>query len=237
MRIGETLYRPYFLFNGVNSLDMGVVVTSMPSVYKPAFGVKTMKIPGRDGALHIEDGGLSNYTKTVECAVVNRRNIDQISCSHKASADPKNTKEHYKIYLVRVDNQISIGQMLKVFQRFQVNFDAYPLKYSVNREDQKLTITKPAKLYNPGTYYSQPLLTVYGQGTATLEVNQQSYGLTGLNGCLTIDSYSMEVYQGKENKNHCFTGVDFPLFQIGENDIRFTSQISKIEIDPRWRWI
>lgn len=40
----ETLYKPYFIFRGKNSLDMGVIVTSMPDVYKPKRRVSTQEI-------------------------------------------------------------------------------------------------------------------------------------------------------------------------------------------------
>ena len=42
----------YFIWNGVNSLDMGVVMLKAPSIFIPQRKVNEIKVSGRNGELH-----------------------------------------------------------------------------------------------------------------------------------------------------------------------------------------
>lgn len=242
MNYGEVLYKPFFIFKGVNSLDMGVIVTSMPNAVRAKKRVDTVTVPGRNGVLHVDDNSYENYTKTVECAIINRKRIDDITAWLTGEGEAIFSTEPDKVYRVRIDNQISIGQMLNVFQKFQVNFDVYPFKYSVNAYDDTVVLTDKKPLYNRGTIYSEPKLTVFGTGNITLVVNGMDYGLANVAEYVTIDSEMMEVYKDNMSKNMDYTPPDgnspiFPVFHVGKNTIDWTGTVEKLEILPRWRWL
>ena len=235
----ETLYKPYFIFRGKNSLDMGVIVTSMPDVYKPKRRVSTEEIPGRNGVLHVDDGTYENYSKVVECAVVKRANLDSICAWLDGSGEAIFSTEPDKVYRVRVDNQISIGKMLQYFQKFQVTFDTFPFKYSVNAADDFVVLTKPSLLRNRGTVYAEPKIKIYGTGSVVLAINGKEYQLDGLNGSVVLESEMMEVLEGA---GVTYTPSDlgndlFPRLEVGNNEISWTGDVEKIEIEPRWRWL
>lgn len=235
----ETLYKPYFIFRGKNSLDMGVIVTSMPDVYKPKRRVSTEEIPGRNGVLHVDDGTYENYSKVVECAVVKRANLDSICAWLDGSGEAIFSTEPDKVYRVRVDNQISIGKMLQYFQKFQVTFDTFPFKYSVNAADDFVVLTKPALLRNRGTVAAEPKIKIYGTGSVTLILNGQGYQLDGLNGSVVLESEMMEVLEGA---GVTYAPPDlgaylFPRLEVGNNEISWTGDVEKVEIEPRWRWL
>ena len=192
----ETLYKPYFIFRGKNSLDMGVIVTSMPDVYKPKRRVSTQEIPGRDGVLHVDEGTYENYNKVVECAVVERANLDGICAWLDGSGEAIFSTEPDKVYRVRVDNQISIGKMLQYFQKFQVTFDTYPFKYSVNAADDFVMLTKPSLLRNRGTVAAEPKIKIYGTGSVVLTINGKEHRLDGLQEYVVLESEMMEVLDG-----------------------------------------
>lgn len=239
---GEVLYKPFFIFKGINSLDMGIIVTSMPAVVRPKRRVDTVTIQGRNGVLHVDDNSYENYTKTVECAIMNRKGIDEIAAWLVGTGEAIFSTEPDKIYRVRVDNQIDINQMLNVFQKFQVNFDTYPFKYSVNCYDDTVSLIEEKSLYNRGTIYSEPKITVYGNGAVVLTINDVDYGLSNVNGYITIDSEIMEVYKDNVNKNADYTPPEvedrmFPILEVGENTIEWTGTVERIEIVPRWRWL
>lgn len=235
----ETLYKPYFIFRGKNSLDMGVIVTSMPDVYKPKRRVSTQEIPGRDGVLHVDEGTYENYNKVVECAVVERANLDGICAWLDGSGEAIFSTEPDKVYRVRVDNQISIGKMLQYFQKFQVTFDTYPFKYSVNAADDFVMLTKPSLLRNRGTVAAEPKIKIYGTGSVTLIINGKEYRLDGLQESVVLESEMMEVLDGA---GVTYTPPDlgndlFPRLEVGNNEISWTGNVEKIEIEPRWRWL
>lgn len=235
----ETLYKPYFIFRGKNSLDMGVIVTSMPDVYKPKRRVSTEEIPGRNGVLHVDDGTYENYSKVVECAVVERANLDGICAWLNGSGEAIFSTEPDKVYRVRVDNQISIGKMLQYFQKFQVTFDTYPFKYSVNAADDFVMLTKPSLLRNRGTVAAEPKIKIYGTGSVTLIINGKEYRLDGLQKSVVLESEMMEVLDGAGvTYTPPVLGDDlFPKLEVGNNEISWTGDVEKIEIEPRWRWL
>ena len=235
----ETLYKPYFIFRGKNSLDMGVIVTSMPDVYKPKRRVSTQEIPGRDGVLHVEEGTYENYSKVVACAVVKRANLDSICVWLDGSGEAIFSTEPDKVYRVRVDYQISIGKMLQYFQKLQVTFDTFPFKYSVNAADDFVVLTKPALLRNRGTVAAEPKIKIYGTGSVVLTINGKEYRLDGLQESVVLESEMMEVLDGA---GVTYTPPDldddlFPRLEVGNNEISWTGNVEKIEIEPRWRWL
>lgn len=235
----ETLYKPYFIFRGKNSLDMGVIVTSMPDVYKPKRRVNTQEIPGRDGVLHVDEGTYENYNKVVECAVVERANLDGICAWLDGSGEAIFSTEPDKVYRVRVDNQISIGKMLQYFQKFQVTFDTYPFKYSVNAADDFVVLTKPSLLRNRGTVAAEPKIKIYGTGSVVLTINGKEYRLNGLQESMVLESEMMEVLDGAGGT---YAPPDlgdhlFPRLEVGNNAISWMGDVEKVEIEPRWRWL
>lgn len=53
----------YFIWNGINSLDMGVVMLKAPSIFMPERRVNEIEIAGSNGILHEDTGTFANYTK------------------------------------------------------------------------------------------------------------------------------------------------------------------------------
>ena len=230
------IHTPYFIYNGIDSRMMGVIVTAMPSTVRAAQRVESVKVPGRSGSLHETDGSYDNYTKTMECAIKNRQKIDDIAAWLTGSGEIIFSSEPDKVYRVTISNTISIAQMMRTFQKFQVSFDTYPFKYSVNRFDEALELEKPAVILGKGTVYSQPVITVYGSGAVTLTINGADYPLDNVDGYVTINSEIEECYKDAINMNNIFSADEFPRLEPGENAISWTGSVEKIEIQPNWRW-
>lgn len=230
------IHTPYFIYNGIDSRIMGVIVTAMPPTVRAAQRVESVKVPGRDGSLHETDGSYDNYTKTMECAIKNRQKIDDIAAWLTGSGEIIFSSEPDKVYRVTISNTISIAQMMRTFQKFQVSFDTYPFKYSVNRFDEALELEKPAVILGKGTVYSQPVITVYGSGAVTLTINGADYPLDNVDGYVTINSEIEECYKDAINMNNIFSADEFPRLEPGENTISWTGEVEKIEIQPNWRW-
>ena len=60
--------RNYFVFAGKRSADFGLFVEASPNQPKPKRKVKLIDIPGRNGALRIDQGGYQNIAVTYQCA-------------------------------------------------------------------------------------------------------------------------------------------------------------------------
>ena len=207
----------YFIWNGVNSLDMGVVMLKAPSIFIPQRKINEIKVSGRNGVLHEDEKTYQNYTKDAECHVMDRSQIDEVCGWLTGFGEVIFSSEPDKVYRAYIKNQIEFGSILKNINDFLVQFDVEPFKYSVNAAGDALELTAPTTIRNSGTVYSEPLITVYGSGD--------------------IDSEMMEVFKGNANQNGKYGGAEFPRFEVGKNEIRWTGHVSKIKIQPRWRWL
>jgi phage-related protein len=99
-----------------------------------------------------------------------------------------------------------------------------------------LTLTSSGTVVNPGTVYALPRIKVYGTGSRTLTINGRPIILNLLSGNLTLDSELKECSFGDAAQNNRMTG-EFPVFDVGPNTITLGSGITKVEIEPRWRYL
>jgi len=74
-----------------------------------------------------------------------------------------------------------------------------------------------------------------------IQLNKAEAELAGiilniLSGSLTIDSELKTCFFGNVAQNQNMNG-DFPVFNVGNNTITLGTGITRIEIEPRWRYI
>ena len=231
------IHEAWFTFKGVDSREMGVIVTAMPETVRAERRIGSITVAGRNGSLHTDEGVYESYDRTMECALIKRAKLDEITAWLVGSGEMTFSTEPDKVYRVTIANKISIAQMMRVFQKFQVVMDTQPFKYSVNAAGDALELPAPTTIRNSGTVYSEPLIMVYGSGDITLTVNGADFPLYGVQESITIDSEMMEVFKGNTNQNGKYGGADFPRFEVGKNEISWTGNVSKIKIQPRWRWL
>lgn len=231
------IHEAWFTFKGVDSREMGVIVTAMPETVRAERRIESITVAGRNGSLHTDEGVYESYDRTMECALIKRAKLDEVAAWLVGSGEMTFSTEPDKVYRVTIANKISIAQMMRVFQKFQVILDTQPFKYSVNAAGDALELTAPTTIRNSGTVYSEPLITVYGSGDITLTVNGADFPLYGVQESITIDSEMMEVFKGNTNQNGKYGGAEFPRFEVGKNEISWTGNVKKVRIEPRWRWL
>ena len=231
------IHEAWFTFKGIDSREMGVIVTAMPETGRAERRIESITVAGRNGSLHTDEGVYESYDRTMECALIKRARLDEITAWLVGSGEMTFSTEPDKVYRVTIANKISIAQMMRVFQKFQVILDTQPFKYSVNAAGDALELTAPTTIRNSGTVYSEPIITVFGSGDVTLTINGADFPLYGVEESITIDSEMMEVFKGDTNQNGKYGGAKFPRFEVGKNEISWTGNVSKIKIQPRWRWL
>lgn len=231
------IHEAWFTFKGIDSREMGVIVTAMPETVRAERRIESITVAGRNGSLHTDEGVYESYDRTMECALIKRAKLDEITAWLVGSGGMTFSTELDKVYRVTIANKISIAQMMRVFQKFQVVMDTQPFKYSVNAAGDVLELTAPTTIRNSGTVYSEPIITVYGSGDITLTINGADFPLYGVQESITIDSEMMEVFKEDTNQNGKYGDVEFPRFEVGKNEISWTGNVSKIKIQPRWRWL
>jgi predicted phage tail component-like protein len=229
-------------FNNNNSFgDFGLAIEHRPIIPVPKRRINQIVVPGRNGSLTEDEGTYEDMEIPVNFAFVNKENVYEqsrtivnwlngtISDNHLIFSDDPDY--YYKVKFVRTSD---IERFMIIVGKFTATFVCEPFKYSVY--DDSTVITTPCTLYNTGTVFSEPVIKVYGSGNIALTINGRSFSVSGINQYVTIDSVFQDSYKDTILYNNNMTG-EFPIFDIGDNSISWTGNITKIEITPNWRWI
>ena len=205
-----------------------------PEKISPKRRDETFTVPGRHGNLTTTDGAFESYIRSTEFIVKDKKKIDEICAHFKGSGWLIFSSEPDRKYKARVANQIEFSHIIRRFKRFVVEFEIQPFGYDVF--EQTLVKTAPFSLFNIGTVDSEPLITIFGTGNITLYVNNQSISLKEIAGSITIDSEMQNAYNGAASMNNKMSG-EFPILSLGENHITWLGNVTKLEIQPNWRYI
>jgi len=230
----------YIIYNGINSNTLsGLIISELPPITKPKLRVQKTEIDGRDGDI-TDDLGYSAYDKELDIGLSRNFDIDKIINYFNGSGSFIFSNEPTKLYKGKIINQIDYTRLLK-FKKAKVMIHVQPFKYLVDEIPTSLTITSETslKVVNNGLLKSKPVITLTGTGTVTISLNGNSeftYTFPTADTYVTIDSDKMDAYVGETLKNRNMTG-EFPTLLVGENTITWTGTLTKIEIDPKSRWL
>ncbi|WP_181294685.1 phage tail domain-containing protein [Heyndrickxia sporothermodurans] len=140
---------------------------------------------------------------------------------------------YYKIKSLTIED--AENEVLE-YGQFTVNFVLDPFAYE---ETNIMTVTAQTTLNNPG-YESEPYIKAYVAGTGKIYIGDQIVTIKDINGFIEIDCTMMNAYRIENgfitNLNNHMIG-DFFVIPEGKSTVKFDGNITKLEIDPRWRWI
>ena len=138
-------------------------------------------------------------------------------------------------YKARIANQIPFEKVLRGNPHcsFAVNFRCYPFWYQDNIADVTIT-TSGSTITNPGSVYSEPIITVTGSGDITLMIGTTIVELTDVSQSIVINSALKEAYKGNTLMNDHMSG-DFPVLKPGLNAISWTGTVTQVTVKPNWR--
>ncbi|HAO6068083.1 TPA: hypothetical protein IQB01_002910, partial [Listeria monocytogenes] len=101
-------------------------------------------------------------------------------------------------------------------------------------------IENGAKIYKMNSSISQPLIEFSGSGDITINVNGNEFVFKNLlQGDYGIDSEVREVYQVIDSafvsiNNKYYSKNIFPFFDLEENTISWSGNVSKVQVTTRW---
>ena len=229
----------YFIWNGVKSTDYGIHVSEHPPITLPAERSTQTNVPGRPGSLTTLEGEdvYDDLLLTCTCFVSDMSRITEIGRWLKGGGTVIFANRPGGYYKARIANQIPFERILRGNPHcsFSVNFRCYPFWYA--EDSQEITLTTSGQfITNPGSVYAEPVITVYGSGTITLMVGATIVELEDIDGSIIIDSVLQEAYQGTTLMNEHMTG-EFPVLKPGANAISWTGTVTKVVIQPNWRYL
>ena len=121
----------YFIFNGINSKDVGIEIVEFPNIIKPERNIQAIDIPGRSNNVHIDEQTYNGYTLSIVCTInpffKNKQNIDKIISWLDGFGDLVISQEKDKIYSACIKNAIPISSVIWLFPKFLIEFEVQPL--------------------------------------------------------------------------------------------------------------
>ncbi|ERI90997.1 phage tail component protein [Clostridiales bacterium oral taxon 876 str. F0540] len=221
-----------FIWKGQDSwLDYGIVVNERPPFVKAEKQTEEIPVLGRDGSLTVDYESYKNINLPMKCTLLDNKNIDNVKAWLDGYGDLIFSWIPNKKYIGKMVQQIDIEASLEKEGEFPLNWRCQPFLYLL--DNSIITLTQPSSIFNQGTYTSQPIFTIYGQGNITLTVNSKSIYLTDVQDYIIVDGVSGDC---KEVKlcNSKINGKP-PAFMLGENIITWQGNVTKIDIQPNWR--
>lgn len=226
------------IINNQNTKNLGFALVGRPSIPSSDKKYETIEVEGRDGAL-TKFIGYQDLKFTLKFNILFQDDIKQklreikgLLSVAKTLAFDDSPNFFYKIKRCQISD---VETIIKSSGVFSVEFICDPFEYE---SSSVLEYLNPSNLLirNNTSYFSQPIIKIFGQGNIKLFVNDDLIEIKQINEGIVIDSEMQEAYYNNDNLNHQMTG-SFPIFGIGENKIRTEGNIYKIEILPNWRWL
>lgn len=235
--------RNYIELNGTSSNEInGLLIQELPPISKPRIRTQVDEINGRDGDI-VTKLGFSAYDKTIQIGLYGDFDIDEVIQYFNSSGTVVFSNEVDKYYNYQILDQIDYERLLR-YRTAEVKLHVQPFKYSAVESIKKFTsfTNNQITIRNNGNYIAKPVITITGNGTINLSLNNyQIFAIEmGDNSQITIDTNLMEAYDPSTQAllNRIVTG-DYDKFNlnIGQNTISWSGTITEIDIDNYSRWI
>ena len=234
----------WFSLDGVDSRDVGIHVKEYPPRVMPKRLGVTAKMTGAP-PMHMWQGayGYEEMMLTVEIHIDGGAVPEAVA----AFLQPEDREivfgdEAQYRYFGRLEDQLEMDKVMRgrLPRIATLNLKCSPFKqlaYPGGAEE----ITAPVVLEHPGTARSYPRIRVYGSGEGSIFFRgTDEFAVKNLAAgeALVIDSGAMLCTdaEGKVDRSRDTEG-DYPYLDPGENSIRFSGSIERIEIEPNWAWI
>lgn len=229
----------YIIWKNKNSNEIsGLLITELPPISKPKMRTSTTEIDGLDGDI-VEYLGYKSYDKTISIGLTRNYDLNAIMSYFNGNGELILSNEPDKYYKAQIIDTIDYNKLIN-FKTAKVKFHVQPYKYLNSESPLILEINDETSLNveNKGLENSKPIITLYGSGTIQLLINNLSVCSVNIeeDEYITIDSEKEEAYFGSVLKNRQMQG-DFPILNSGINNISWTGNLTKIEIQPKSRWL
>lgn len=243
------------IFNGVSTVDMGVVIQSPPVYEFPSPNYELVKIEGKSGDFIIDRDSYQNVRRTYYLASVFRSNTSFVANANSivswlmsargyARLEDSYEPEYFRLAVFR-----DSGEMRNLYDKattLEVSFDCKPQRFLKKGEEpfEINTLNSYVRVVNPTNFIALPEITIKGVG---IEIdffsgedfaNPDKESITQINFTTEgiIDSDLQDSYNSSEYLNNQVVMTNgFPKLYPGVNWIRVRgTTLEKCSIRPRW---
>ncbi len=238
----------YFIFNGISSDDLGLIIRRTP--FRPTWAEETeaVTIPGRACELRQRTGIYANSEISIDCVVSDTSKLGMIYSVLRGSGRLILSTDPDKYMTAICTLPIPQGVTLTMAE-MPVSFECLPFAYATNEEP--VTVQSSDIITNSGTVYAEPVITFRVNsgnntialtiGDITLKLDSMTMIGAGNENVVTIDCSRKLIYYTnssgiKYNIIDQLNGV-FPTLAPGENKISFAdAEIYDVNILINTRW-
>jgi phage-related protein len=231
--------QPYFIWNGIDSRSMGVVVTAYPPIIRAKERVTQVTIPGRAGTMTMLEGDAvyDGYIKTIRIGNRPTAALQPIISWLHGAGELILGNEPNMAYTGRIINQISFTKLFPGTWQADVQIWVEPFKHSAIPEPA-ISVSQTDVLYNPGDVASFPRITLTGTGTGTLVLAGVAMTFEDVNEGIIVDCEAQLATDlaGQNLLTYKCTG-DYPIIPVRYSQVVWDGNFSSVSIVPRWRWL
>ncbi len=211
----------YFIYNGISSKDMGVILKKLPPITKPKKRIEIVQVPGRNGTLHIDENCYEPINISLECTLKKNINVRDITKWLIEFGTITFSDELDKYYNATITNSIPLERVFRLYREFIIQLELQPIAQSTqeyiyncnNTNENTLKIDSSAEMY--------PYIKLTGTGEVKLTINNKICTVTIDDEYIELDSELQNAYKGVKNKNDKMNG-EFPILIPGNNKIQIT---------------
>jgi phage-related protein len=213
---------------------MNLKVVKLPPIQDSTKSTNDVDIDGRDGNL-TEFNKYTSDIKQVECDLRGSQ-IDKVVKWLRGSGPVIFGNRPDRYYNAEIVNVVPLEQIIEnQLYNFPIQFKCQPFGYLLNGKDKR-SITNGIQLFhNKADIISLPIITIYGSGSCTFNINGRVFTISEIGTSITIDSTIKMCYDGKEDK----INGPYPYLEPDVNNTITWSGtgVTKVEITPNWRCI
>lgn len=239
---------PWFLWKGVDSRMMGLVISTPPRVI-PEERVEQITIPGRPGVLLRPEGvGVyAPYVLTIRAG--NRRTVSlqAILSWLRGSGELVLSTEPDRVYEARMINAGQLDPLFSGVYQGDIQFLCQPLRgqYPPERPvtvSPSETVTS-LDVYNPGDVPARGEWTATGAGDVVLSLDGAAafeIVFPEEGGTVVVDSAAgVATLAGENYANHVSGSYRALWIPEGAHTVTWSGEgtLTALAIAPRWRWV
>lgn len=220
------------VFKDKSTLDFSLVTKDIGRRKKAEEKIERIPIPFRSGDLVVHTGEYESYERQMTFASLDDRELSDIYEWLDGYGKLRTGQDEGGFFYASIIGEIDRTPIGPLLNELTITFLVEPFFY-LDSGEQVINLTKSSTLINQGTRESEPYIKVYGTGDITLEVNSQAVQLTGVENNIVMDTKRLICYRDTLNMGRKMTG-DYITFDKGENNIKWTGNVGKVEIVSRW---
>lgn len=232
----------HFAFNGHNSVEFGICIEETPSLDRPKRHYKVYDVPGRNGEIIEMMNSFENIDKEYKVWAANDYFRD-VTQDYIAISEWLNATNGYcrleddfepDIYrMAYFTGPFDVENLLTLYGKTKLKFRCRPERFYKSGE-RSIEVANGGNIHNFTAFTAKPLIKITGSGNCSITIGTHTMNIANLVDYIYIDCDNMEAYRQKaENRNLLISG-DFPVIDPGNQQVRTTGSVTKIEIIPNW---